>query len=95
MKKAGEFWYFSRLRQRQRQRQRQRKYLNHIVQQEHRRVKRLVRPGLGFGSFRTARRSLAGDEAMATIRKGQIQQIGGHDMRAQAAFVADLFQIAA
>ncbi len=37
----------------------------------HRRIKRLISPGLGFGGFRTARRTLAGFEAMAMIRKGQ------------------------
>ncbi len=58
-------------------------------------MKRLVRPGLGFGGFRTARRTLAGYEAMAMVRKGQVRDIGGRDMRAQASFVADLFRIAA
>ncbi len=66
-----------------------------MVEQDHRRVKRLVRPGLGFGSFRTARRTLAGHEAMAVIRKGQVRDIGGRDMRTQATFVAGLFQVAA
>ena len=66
-----------------------------IVEQDHRRVKRLIRPGLGFASFRTARRTLAGYEVMAMMRKGQVRKIGGCDMRAQAIFVADLFQIAA
>jgi hypothetical protein len=32
---------------------------------------------------------------MAMVRKGQVRGIGGRDMQAQAAFVADLFQIAA
>jgi len=49
----------------------------------------------GFGSFRTAKRTLAGYEAMAMIRKGQAHNIGGRDMRAQAVFVAELLQIAA
>src|SRR5208283_3264272 len=40
MKRDGELWRRSRLRQR--------KYLNNIVEQDHRRIKRLVRPGLGF-----------------------------------------------
>ena len=71
------------------------KYLNNIVEQDHRRIKRLVRPGLGFGSLITARHTLAGYEVMAMIRKGQVQNIGGRDMKAQAAFVADLFQVAA
>ena len=33
------------------------KYLNNIVEQDHRRIKRLVRPGLGFKRFRTAWRT--------------------------------------
>ena len=58
-------------------------------------MKRLVRPGLGFGSLPTARRTLAGYEGMAMIRKGQVRNIGGCEMRAQAAFAAGLFGIAA
>jgi transposase-like protein len=85
MKEDGELWRFSRLRQC--------KFLNNIVEQDHRRVKRLVRPGLGFGSFHTARRTLAGYELMAMIRKGQVRDIGGRDMRAQSTFIAKLFQI--
>ena len=87
MRQDGEFWRFSRLRQC--------KYLNNIVEQDHRRIKRLVQPGLGFGSLRTARRTLAGYEAMAMVRKGQVRDVGGQDMRAQATFVAGLFEVAA
>jgi IS6 family transposase len=87
MKRAGELWRFSKLRQR--------KYLNNIVEQDHRRIKRLVRPGLGFGGLETAKRTLAGYEVMAMIRKGQVHNVGGRDMRAQAAFVAGLFEVAA
>ena len=76
-------------------RMRQSKYLTNIAEQDHRRVKRLIRPGLGFSSMRTARRTLAGYEAMAMIRKGQAHQIGGRDMQAQAGFVAALFGAAA
>jgi transposase, IS6 family len=65
------------------------------VEQDHRRIRRLIRPGLGFGSIWTARRTLAGYEAMAMIRKGQLRNIGGRDMRAQASFIAELFEIAA
>src|ERR1700678_4024217 len=71
------------------------KYLNNIVEQDHRRIKRLVRPGLGFGSFRTARQTLAGFETMAMMRKGQVRKMDGHDIRSQAAFIADLFDRAA
>ncbi len=87
MKRDGDLWRFSRLRQC--------KYLNNVVEQDHRRINRLVRPGLGFGSVRTARRTLAGYEAMAMIRKGQVYNIGGRDMQAQAVLVADLFGVAA
>jgi transposase, IS6 family len=65
------------------------------VEQDHRRVKRLTRPGLGFGGFWTARRTLAGFEAMAMIRKGQVQNIGSDDVRAQAIFIDELFGVAA
>ena len=34
-------------------------------------------------------------EAMAMIRKGQVRDVGGRDMRAQASFIAELFQVAA
>jgi transposase-like protein len=87
MKKGGELWRRSRLRQV--------KYLNNFVEQDHRNVKRLNRPGLGFGGFWTARRTLAGYEAMAMMRKGQVRNISGNDIRAQTTFIAGLFQIAA
>ena len=43
---------------------RQVKYLNNIVEQDHRFIKRRINPGLGFDSFNTARRTLKGYEAM-------------------------------
>src|SRR5262249_50677172 len=55
---------------------RQCKYLNNIIEQDHRFVKRLVNPGLGFFSFKTARRTIGGYEAMNMIRKGQVEGIG-------------------
>ena len=50
---------------------RQVKYLNNIVEQDHRAVKRVTRPMLGFKSFRSAQAVLAGIELMHMIRKGQ------------------------
>ena len=41
---------------------RQSKYLNNIVEQDHRGIKRLVKPGMGFGSFNTARITIRGYE---------------------------------
>jgi transposase-like protein len=66
------------------------KYLNNIVEQDHRFIKRRVNPGLGFFSFNTARRTIGGYEVMNMIRKGQVEGIGKGDIRGQVRFVADL-----
>ena len=50
---------------------RQVKYLNNIVEQDHRAIKRVTRPMLNFKSFRSAGSVLAGIELMHMIRKGQ------------------------
>jgi putative transposase len=50
----------------------QSKYLNNIVEQDHRAIKRRGRPMMGFMSFWAARRILAGVETMHMIRKGQM-----------------------
>lgn len=71
------------------------KYLNNIVEQDHRFIKRLVNPGMGFGSFNTARRTLRGYEAMNMIRKGQVQGAEKGNVRAQVEFVYQIFQVAA
>ena len=55
---------------------RQCKYLNNIVEQDHRAVKRKVRPMLGFNSFWAARCTIAGIEVMHAIRKGQLVSRG-------------------
>jgi transposase-like protein len=74
---------------------RQCKYLNNIVEQDHRFVKRRVNPGLGFFSFRTARRTIKWYEAMHIIRKGQISGVGKGDIQGQVRFVEGLFGVAA
>ena len=51
---------------------RQIKYLNNIVEQDHRFVKRITKPMLNFKSFRAAKNVLAGIELMHMIRKGQL-----------------------
>jgi len=47
------------------------KYLNNIVEQDHRRVKQRIYPMLGFKSFRTAATAISGIELAQKIRKGQ------------------------
>src|SRR5450756_2344695 len=51
---------------------RQNKYLNNIVEQDHRAIKRVTRPMLGLKSFWSARILIAGIETMHMIRKGQL-----------------------
>ena len=48
------------------------KYQNNIVEQDHRTVKRITRPMLGFKSFWAAHCTLAGVAVMHAIRKGQL-----------------------
>jgi IS6 family transposase len=73
---------------------RQSKYLNNLVEQDHRFIKRLVKPGMGFFSFETAWRTLQGYEAMNKIRKGQMQGVEKGDSPSQATFIAELFEVA-
>jgi len=49
------------------------KYLNNVIEQDHRFMKRHVNLGLGFGAFATAQRTIQGYEAMHMLRKGQIE----------------------
>ncbi|SKC54032.1 IS6 family transposase [Paraburkholderia hospita] len=52
---------------------RQIKYLNNIVEQDHRTIKRIVKPMMGFKNFHCARVILSGIEVMHMIRKGQMK----------------------
>jgi len=52
---------------------RQSKYLNNLVEQDHREIKRRTRPMLGFKNFRCARILLGGIECMHMIAKGQMK----------------------
>lgn len=52
------------------------KYLNNIVEQDHRAVRRVVKPMPGFKSYGSAPCTIAGIEVMHAIRKGQLISIG-------------------
>jgi putative transposase len=58
---------------------RQIKYLNNIVEQDHRAVKRITRPMLGFKSFAAAQNTLVGIELMHMIKKRQMRVEGGDE----------------
>lgn len=65
---------------------RQIKYLNNIVEQDHRAIKRIVRPMLGFKRFNCARILIAGIETMHMIKKGQLCCIEGQVSSAASQF---------
>src|SRR6267142_795719 len=63
---------------------RQVKYLNNIVEQDHRAVKRVTRPMLGFKSFDAAQDTLVGIELMHMIKKRQLRVEAGDEGRTAA-----------
>ena len=74
---------------------RQCKYLNNVVEQDHRTVKKRVWLAKGYGSFQSAWRTLQGIEAVAMTRKGRVRWLAKGDVVGQAHFIAELFGIAA
>lgn len=60
--------------------------MNNGVEQDHRAVKRIVRPMLGFKSFHSARITLAGIELMHMIKKEQMIQVDGQSLSAAEQF---------
>ena len=56
---------------------RQSKYLNNVVEQDHRAIKRGTRPMMGFKSFRSAVKIIAGIETMHMVKKEQLRCPGG------------------
>jgi transposase, IS6 family len=71
------------------------KYLNNVVEQDHRNVKCRTWLAKGYGWVRTAWRTLRGIEAMGMIRKGRARRAGKGDVVAQVKFISKLFGIAA
>jgi transposase-like protein len=67
------------------------RYLNNIVEQDHRAIKRRVRASQGFRAFDSAARTIQGIETVNMIRKGQVRWLEKDDIIAQIAFVARLF----
>jgi transposase, IS6 family len=74
---------------------RQCKYLNNLIEQDHRTVKKRVWLAKGYGSFRSAWRTLQGIEAVDMIRKGRVRWLAKGDAACQAYFIAELFGLAA
>ncbi len=71
------------------------KYLNNVIEQDHRFIKKKVRASQCFKYFHTAERTLKSIEAMNMIRKGQVKRLLRNDAIGHAKFVLGLFQVAA
>jgi transposase-like protein len=71
------------------------KYLNNLIEQAHRFIKRRTSPGMGFWSFETAWQTLQGYEAMHQLRKGQVQGTCRGDIQGQVRFLSVAFGLAA
>jgi transposase-like protein len=70
-------------------------YLNNIVEQDHRFIKKRITASLGFRSAEGAWRTIEGYEAMHMIRKGQVRCLAKGDVVGQRQFIHTLFGIAA
>ena len=73
---------------------RQTKYLNNIVEQDHRFIKKITTPMMGFKSFATADYTLKGIEAMHMLRKGQVE-LQNSPVSSVVKFISNLFHLTA
>ena len=69
-------------------------YLNNILEQDHRAIKRRVNAKQGFREFQAAQRTLQGYEAIHMMRKGQVRWVSGTDVLLQIRFIKKLFDLA-
>jgi transposase, IS6 family len=74
---------------------RQSKYLNNLIEQDHRFIKRLVKPGMGFFSIETAWNTLQGYKSMNMLRKGQMHGVEKGNILGLISFIASLFGLVA
>jgi len=74
---------------------RQCKYLNNLIEQDHRAVKKRVWLAKGYGSFQSAWRTVQGIETVNMIRKGRVKWLAKRDALGQAIFINFLFGLAA
>jgi transposase, IS6 family len=71
------------------------RYLNNVVEQDHRAIKRRVRAMQGFRAFYSACRTIQGIETVNMVRKGQVRWLAKSDIAGQVAFIAGLFGLTA
>lgn len=70
-------------------------YMNNMIEQDHRFIKKRISASLWFRSPESARRTIAGYEAMHTIKKGQIRWLAKGNTMGQVQFINRIFGLAA
>jgi transposase-like protein len=70
-------------------------YLNNIIEQDHRAMKRRVNAKQGFREFQAERRTIQGYEVIHMMRKGQVRWVSGTDIGRQNQFLNNVFELAA
>ena len=70
-------------------------YLNNVIEQDHRFIKKRITASLGFRSVEGACRTIEGYEAMHAIHKGQVRWVAKGDPVAQRQFIHTIFGVAA
>ena len=61
------------------------KYLNNVIEQDHRFIKKITNPMMGFKAFHSARATIEGIETAHMIRK---KQLSGNNIPAYKQFMA-------
>ena len=69
------------------------KYMNNIIEQDHRFIKRKIMPMLGFDSFETAEKNNLRIEIMHMIKKGQVEKV--QSVLSEVGFINKVMVIAA
>jgi transposase, IS6 family len=69
-------------------------YLNNILEQDHRAIKRRIRAKQDFRQFGCALRTIQGYETIHKIRKGQVRWVRKGDVRAQNQLIERVFGLA-
>jgi transposase-like protein len=70
-------------------------YLNNVLKQDHRAIKRRIKAKQRFREFTAARQTIQGYEAVNMIRKGQARRVSGSDVGRQIRFINSLFGLTA
>lgn len=70
------------------------KYLNNLIEQDHRFIKLRIITSQNFREFQSANKTISGYESMNMIRKGQIKNVKRDDVSCQIRFIHSLFGIA-